>query len=281
MGGKSVVLLAVGLFASLVVAVAGIHQYLLRQHPPSEASGLLWRVESALGGAQDLQIDLTAVDHTTGDTAVRMTVHVLVGPIPALSVHYTEPSTLAGEIVVVQNDLLSHYIPLTDTLVVRRWTGIPLAAVGLAGLDVSRLRTAVAQGTVTARVIEEIATLSSSGSAVDISLPSFPPAPGERTIGTLVDPSLAPLLPGLIPTLAPDTLSPTRDTYIIEVRDATSGKLTQVLWVDRGTYFIRKVLFYTDDRLTRSIEVERLLINQGLTPEDVLTLPRASVTVRG
>ncbi len=278
MGGQSVVLLAIGVFTSLVVAVAGVHQYLLEQNPPSEAGGLLWRAENALAAAQDLQIEVSSIDHQASDAAVRMIVRVLVRPIPALSIVYTEPEALAGQIVVVQNDLLSHYLPAADMLVVKRWSGIPLAAVGLAGLDVSRLRTAVTQGTMTARVIEDIADISSIGSGASFSLG---PADATTSGGVPGDSVFAPSLLGFAPSLAADAATPTRRSHVIEVRDAATGNLVQVLWIDRGTYFVRKVTYYHGDRLARTIEVERLLINQGLTSEDVLAVPRAGVTVRG
>ena len=91
----------------------------------------------------------------------------------------------------------------------------------------------------------------------------------------------APSLLGFAPSLAADAATPTRRSHVIEVRDAATGNLVQVLWIDRGTYFVRKVVYYHGDRLARTIEVERLLINQGLTSEDVLAVPRAGVTVRG
>lgn len=278
MGGQSVVLIAVGLFTSLVVAVAGVHQYFLEQNPPSVASGLLWRVENALSSAQDIEAEITSVDHGAPGLPVRMTLRVLVGPIPALSVVYTEPAGVAGQILVVQNDLLSHYMPQESLLVVRRWAGVPLAAVGLAGLDVSRLRAAIADGTVTARVVDDIASVSALGESAGISFTREGPALDAAS--ALVSPRRVsePSILQFTPSLAPDPWA--RGTYIVEVRDAKTGRLTQVVWVDRGTYFLRKILYYSDDRLTRTIEVERLLINQGLT-QDVLTLPRAATTVRG
>jgi len=282
MGGQSVVLLAVGIFTSLVVAVAGVHQYLLQQHPPSEASGLLWRVENALSTAQDLEIDVSSTDRGAADVTARMTVRVLVSPIPILSVEYAEPAELAGQIVLVQNDLLSHYLPSDNLVIVKRWTGIPLAAVGLAGLDVSRLRDALAQSTVTARVLEDGTSLSTLARGADISFTPDATALGASPLGG--DASTAPEPPSLAfaPTLAPDSAAlEQRGTYTIEVRDAATGNLTEVVWVDRGTYFIRKILYYTDDQVERTIEVERLVINQGLGPEDLLTLPRTASTVRG
>jgi hypothetical protein len=284
MSGQSFVLLAVGLFAALVVAVAGVNHYLLEEHPPSEATGLLWRVENALSNAQDLRIDLSSTEYGTAPVTVRMTVRVLVSPVPALSIQYTEPDSLAGQVVTVQNDLLSHYLPQEDLVVVKRWSGVPLAAVGLAGLDVSRLRTDIQQGAVTASVVDDIVALSSASPQADFvlaeTLAGASLGQGDALDATATA-SFSPSLSGFTSSASTDVGTPTHSSYIVEVRDAKSGDLTQALWIDRGTYFIQKVVYYQNGQRVRTIEVERLLMNQGLTINDVMILPRASVTVRG
>ncbi len=282
MSGQSLVLLAVGLFTSLVVAVAGVNHYLLQEHPPSEASGLLWRAENALSKAQDLRMDLASTEYGDATTTVRMVVRAIVGPLPALSIQYTEPESLAGRVTTIQNDLLSDYLPQQDLVIVRRWSGLPLAAVGLAGLDVSLLRTAVQKGTVTARVVDDTASLSSAAPWGDFALPQTlaGTSSGDTVDATAVgtfDPSLLGFAPSSLSGI--DVL--TRARYVIEVREAESGHLTEAIWIDRGTYFVEKVVYYQDDQQTRTIEVERLLMNQGLTVGDVLITPRVSVTVRG
>jgi hypothetical protein len=287
MSGQSFILLAVGFFSALVVTVAGVNHYLLQEYPPSEAAGLLWRVENAVSSVQDLRIDLSSTEYGTAPATVRMTVRVLVSPVPALSVQYTEPESLAGQVVTVQNDLLSHYLPQEDLVVVKRWSGVPLAAVGLAGLDVSRLRAEVQQGTVTARVVDDIVMLSSESLQANFVLtenlvgPSLsdgnPPDATEATASASFSPSFS----GFASSTSPGTATPTHSSYIVEVRDAKSGDLTQALWIDRGTYFIQKVVYYQNGQRVRTIEVERLLMNQGLTINDVMILPRASATVRG
>ncbi len=284
MSGQSLVLLAVGLFASLVVTVAGVNHYLLQEHPPSEASGLLWRAESALGSAQDLRIDLSSTEYGETSVTVRMVVRAIVGPLPALSIEYTEPESLAGRVITVENDLLSDYLPQQDLVIVRRWSGVPLAAVGLAGLDVSRLRAEVRKGTVTARVIDDIASLSSAapsaGFTLTQSLAGTSSGDGDAVDAAAVG-AFDPTLAGFAPSSPSGVDTLTRASYVIEVREAQSGKLTQTVWIDRGTYFVEKVVYYRDDQRTRTIEVERLLMNQGLTVDDVLIIPRVSVTVRG
>jgi outer membrane lipoprotein-sorting protein len=67
----------------------------------------------------------------------------------------------------------------------------------------------------------------------------------------------------------------------MEVRDAESGQLTRTLWVDRRTFLVQKVVFFEDDRRVRTLEIERLILNQGLTANEILVLPRAASTIRG
>ena len=284
MNGQSLVLIAVGLFTSLVVTVAAVNHYQLEAHPASVASGLLWRVENALTSVQDLQADVSSTEFTDPSQPVHMTVRAIVTPVPALSVEYTAPDELSGQIVTVENDLLSHYVPKDGLLIVRRWSGLPLAAVGLAGLDVSRLRTQLEQGTITARVLDESTSLTATGLTSDLQVePILAGATqsGSGAPAAALPASTAPALTDLGSPPAAGTSDPLDGTYIIEVRDAKSGDLTQALWIDRKTYFIQKVIYYEKDSRAREIEINQLRVNQGLTTEGILTLPQTATTIRG
>ncbi|MEI6172027.1 MAG: hypothetical protein WCQ45_06095 [bacterium] len=284
MSGQSLVLLAVGLFASLVVTVAAVDRYLLDEYPPSEIAGLLWRVENALGRAQDMEISLASTEYGNNPETVRMVVRVLVSPVPALSIHYTEPESMRDQVVTIENDLLSHYLPEADLLVVKRWTGVPLAAVGLAGLDVSRLRTQWQQGTVTVQIIDSMASFDSgalttsfafAGTLTSTSLDQ------DTSLSATPSPAFDLNLAGFASAPSINLSDPLYGSYIMQVRDAKSGRLTQTLWFDRATFLVQKVVFFEDDRRVRTLEVERLFLNQGLTADEVLVLPRAASTIRG
>jgi hypothetical protein len=284
MSGQSLVLLAIGLFSSLVITVAAVDRYLLDEHPPSEIAGLMWRVENALGRAKDLEISLASTEYGANPETVRMVVRVLVGPVPALSVHYTEPESMRDQVVTIENDLLSHYLPEADLLVIKRWTGVPLAAVGLAGLDVSRLRAEWRQGTVTVQILDTMANLASDALATTS---AFAGTLASTTLdqGTSLSahpsPVFDPDLPGFASPSSISLSDPLYGSYIMEVRDAESGRLTRTLWVDRRTFLVQKVVFFEDDRRVRTLEIERLLLNQGLTADEILVLPRAASTIRG
>jgi len=284
MSGQSLVLLAVGLFASLVVTVAAVDRYLLDEHPPSEIAGLLWRVENALGRAQDLEISLASTEYGNNPETVRMVVRVLVGPVPALSVHYTEPESMRDQVVTIENDLLSHYLPEADLLVIKRWTGVPLAAVGLAGLDVSRLRAEWQQGTVTEQILDSTASFDSGALATSFAFAGTLASTSldqGTSLSATPSPAFDPDLSGFASAPSISLSDPLYGSYIMEVRDAESGRLTQTLWFDRRTFLVQKVVFFEDDRRVRTLEIERLLLNQGLTTDEILVLPRAASTIRG
>jgi hypothetical protein len=284
MSGQSLVLLAVGLFASLVVTVAAVDRYLLDEYPPSEIAGLLWRVENALGRAQDMEISLASTEYGDNAETVRMVVRVLVSPVPALSIHYTEPESMRDQVVTIENDLLSHYLPEADLLVVKRWTGVPLAAVGLAGLDVSRLRTQWRQGTVTVQILDNMVNLASGALATSFAFAGTLTSTSldqGASLSATPSPTFDPDLSGFASAPSVSFSDPLYGSYIMEVRDAVSGRLTQTLWFDRTTFLVQKVVFFEDDRRVRTLEVERLLLNQGLTADEILVLPRAATTIRG
>ena len=284
MSGQSLVLLAVGLFASLVVTVAAVDRYLLDEHPPSEIGGLLWRVENALGRAQDMEISLASTEYGDNPETVRMVVRVLVSPVPALSIHYTEPESMRDQVVTIENDLLSHYLPEADLLVIKRWTGVPLAAVGLAGLDVSRLRAEWQQGTVTVQILDSTASFDSGALATSFAFAGTLTSTSldqGTSLSATPSPAFDPDLSGFASAPSISLSDPLYGSYIMEVRDAESGRLTQTLWFDRRTFLVQKVVFFEDDRRVRTLEIERLLLNQGLTADEILVLPRAASTIRG
>lgn len=284
MSGQSLVLLAIGLFSSLVITVAAVDRYLLDEHPPSEIAGLLWRVENALGRAEDLEISLASTEYGNNPETVRMVVRVLVGPVPALSVHYTEPESMRGQVVTIGNDLLSHYLPEADLLVVKRWAGVQLAAVGLAGLDVSRLRTEWQQGIVTVQILDTMASLASDALATTFAFAgslASTTLDQETTLSAAPSPAFDLALPGFASPPSVNLSDPLYGSYIVEVRDTESGRLTRTLWVDRATFLVQKVVFFEDDRRVRTLEVEQLLLNQGFTADEILVLPRAASTIRG
>ncbi len=283
MAGQNYILLAIGLFVSLIVTVAAVDQYLLTQHPTSEVEGLLWRVESAFSRIEDLEALLVIDEDASAGESVRMLVRLVNGPPPVMSVKYLEPAPLAGQLTTVQNDLLSHFLPLDNLVVVRRWVGIPLAAIGLAGLDLTQLQTDWEAGKVDIRLLENAAAVPLDVFASPI-LTGSTLSEADCTDGLsfcqLVEP---PAFSELGFSQIAEALGESFQTgYVLEVRTTATGSLARMVWVDRESYLIQKVVFYTDDgRRDRTIRVERMTLNQGLTADEVLALPRNAEIVRG
>jgi len=282
MNSQSVTLIALGVFVSLIVAVAAIDHYLFEEHPPSEVGGLLWRVTNAISRVNDLEAVVEVTE--SSQTPIRMRVRLINQPLPALSVRYLDPPELEGQIYTVENDLLSHALPDEGIIVVKRWVGLPLAAVGLASLDLSQIEAAWEAGKLQLQVLQSVPAFSADAFSTSVALSgtlteSFHPLPlsfcpdiprSEESYLSLAAPAEG---------AVPGTL---RGEYILEVRDAASGRLTRMIWIDRETYFVHKVVFFSDEgQRDKTIELQQLMIDQGLTAEDVLTLPRGLDTLRG
>ena len=156
MNSQNLIIFAIGVFVGLIVTVAAIDQYLLEEHPPTEVSGLIWRNENAFSRIRDFEAVLEITKAGAPNEPVRMLVHYLNAPIPVLSVRYLRPDSIKGEQFVVQNDQLSHYLPQENLVVIKRWVGVPLAAVGLGNFDLSGLKEDWSSGRVTIEVVQNV-----------------------------------------------------------------------------------------------------------------------------
>ena len=183
----------------------------------------------------------------------------------------------------VENDLLSHVLPGENLIVVKRWVGLPLAAVGLAGLDLSQLKNEWNAGQLELQVLQNVPAFSSDAFSTSLTL-----------AGTLTDSS-----PEILSSFCPSLCEPEasrlsftstagsaienaiRGEYILEARDAWTGELTRMIWIDRETYFVQKVVFFSDGQRDKTIQLQQIKTDQGLTAEDILTLPRDLELLRG
>jgi hypothetical protein len=283
MNSQNILLIAIGMFMTLIIGVAAVEQYLSEEHPPSEVGGLIWRVENAFSHIEDLEAVLEISESASPGMTMRVLVRLLNGPLPSLSVRYLHPTGVKDELFTVQSDLLSHYLPRQNLIIVKRWIGIPLAAVGLGALDVAQLKQDWAAGRATMQVLQNVVGFSSELFSSRLLLSQT--LAGDAgvmswsfctvTAGTAsVDPGFGRVDEGIIGNSI-------RGGYILEVRDARSGDLTRMMWIDRDTFLIQKVVFYSEGRRSKTIRVERVTVNQGLTEEDVLSLPRGVDTIRG
>jgi len=297
MDNQNIILLAIGLFLTLIITATAIDQFLLAEHPPLEVDGLIWRVENAFSHIRDLETVLEITEDGAPSQSMRMLVRYLAGPPSALSVRYLHPDSVEGEIFTIENDLLSHYFPKENLVVIKRWVGVPLAAIGLAGFDLQQLKSDWNMGNVRVQVLQNIAgfsddlipspiVLSNAFSASASPMVVFTePAPGTvcpalsfSPIGEETVQSCEPSFAYVTEIRASNSI---QGNYILEVRDAQSDALERMIWIERETYLIRKVVAYRDGKRQTTIRVEWIILDQGFMEGDLLNLPQGAEAIRG
>jgi len=282
MNSQNLILIGIGLFVGLFVGVAALEHHLLDEHDPATPAGLIWRAKTAFSRIDDLETVLDITDNNQASEPVRVLVQFLNGPEQALSVKYLQPTQMSGELFTVERDLLSHYLPAENLVIVKRWLGFPMAAVGLASFDLTQLEEEYKAGEVNLRVVQEVAGFNSDlfPSQIDITETlAGNKTPSSFSIGR-IDNEPVGILPGFADIGEPPTMSVIQGNYVLEVRDSETDELVRMVWVDRENFMVRKVVFFSDEQRARSIRVERITLNQGLTAEEILALPRGAETVR-
>ena len=298
MNNQSLIIFAIGAFVALIVTVAAVDQYLLDEHPPTEVSGLIWRIENAFSRVRDLEAVLEITREHELDEPIRMVVRYLSGPIPALSVRYLRPDAVKDERFVIQNDQLSHYLPEENLIVIKRWVGVPLAAIGLAQLDLSGLRDDWTAGRVRIEIVQDAPGFTPDlfPSPVTVAASFAQPGTADSFFSSTFPADRYPIAFSFCAEFEAEDADPTiwegltslgipaviGSSYILEVRDSRSDELVRMIWVDRETFLIRKIVVFEDGNRSTTLLVERIDLDQGLTEEEILTLPTRGVeTIRG
>jgi len=281
MNSQNLILLGIGLFVSLIVAVAAFDQYMLSEHNPMRPDGLIWRVKTAFNRIKDLEAVID-IENTGDNEPTRLLVRFVHGTESALAVRYLDPEPMRDELFTVSRDLLSHYIPQQNLIVVKRWAGLPLSEIGLVSFSLKELEKDWQAGRVELRVVRDTAGFN----------PDLFRSPLElaETIGgqVLYRPFSIGTGSGGMPSIEYGFArieaiagGPIQGGFILEVRDPRSGQLKRMIWIDPDTFLVRKVVLFSDGKRSTRIEVERLTLNQGLTAEEVLALPRGVEVVHG
>lgn len=283
MNNQNLILLGIGLFVSLIVTIAAVDQYLLSEHDPMEPDGLIWRVRTTFSRIKDLEAVLEVIESGDEDRTVRMLVRLLRGPEPALSVRYLSPDIVRDELFTVDRDLLSHYLPQENLVVIKRWIGLPLADVGVASFNLTQLEKEWKAGMVRLRVVRDIsgfgADLFPSPILLKETLSGYPRSePFSIWLGTQKETPSLPGFAGFEGTLSGGSI---QGGYILEVTDARSGELSRMIWIDRESFMVKKIVFFAEGRRTTSIRVQRITLDQGLTAEEILALPHGVEVIRG
>ncbi|MFC2083190.1 hypothetical protein ACFLSG_04040 [Candidatus Bipolaricaulota bacterium] len=311
MNNQSLILLAIGAFVALIVTVAAVDQYLLDEHPATEVEGLIWRAENAFNRILDLDATLQVSNESQPADNVRMKVRYVKGPPPALSMRYVPPQdagdelfigTVRDETFTVENDQLSHYIPSEGIVVSKRWPGVPLVAIALGIFDMTQLREDWASGKTQVEILQEISGFSGVAFASSVSiLDSFSHAPTMSSSSfsaqaLLVSQSYSlcftfcpefqeggpQLSLGLAQSLDAESASSIPGSFILEVRSSETGDLLKMVWIDRETYLIQKVVTFKNGQRSATMLVQLMTIDQGLTEADITATPQAGVeNIRG
>ncbi len=311
MNSQTSLLLAIGAFVALIVTVAAVDQYLLDKHPPTEVEGLMWRAENAFDHIQDLEVTLQVTTESLPADNLRMKVRYIKGPPALLSMRYLPPqdaaqdefsSTVRDETFTVQSDQLFHYIPSEDIVVTKRWPGVPLVTIGLGIFDISQVRDDWVAGKTKVRILQDISGFTglSFGTSVSVA-ESFSSGPDSVanafSVPGLESPppyslcfSFCPeftegqpeLSLGVAQALNAEAGNSIPGSYILEIRDASTDDLVRMIWIDRETYLIQKVVTFDHGQRDATLLVQLMTIDQGLTEADVVTPPEAGVeNVRG
>ena len=279
MNSQNLILIGVGIFIGLIVTVAAVDQYMMSQHNPMTPSGLIWRVQTAFDRVKDLEavIDVEG----GGDTGtVRLLLRFVRSAAEALSVRYLDPSAVRGELFLVNRDLLSHYIPQDNVIIVKRWSGFPLANIGLSGFSLEQLSADYAAGRVRLKVVRD-----ETGFGANLFPTPIEPAltiSGRRVLPPL---SLIKGTGGLPPLVGSFSQvqgggGTIRGDFVLEVFDHR-GALTRMIWIDPETYLVNRVVQITGGKRAITLTVERMTINQGLTASELMTLPRGVKVIHG
>ena len=310
MNNESLLLISLGVFAALIVAVVAITQTEIDQHPITEPAGLIWRVGDEFDRIQDLEVTLQVTDESRPGEYVKFKIKYVNNPTPVFSMRYVPPedvskdvfmSSVGNETFSVKNDQLAHYIPSENVSVSKRWPGMSLVNIGLGFFNLSQVQADWDAGTTEVRILHDpgfseipSAMLLSLGieSFTDTSNP-FDRIPGLEPQG----PESYALCFSFCPNLQVEDATSSlgfsqslfeysggtlQNSHILEIRDAQSEDLLRMIWIDPVTLLVQKIITFRNGERSTTFLVQSITIDQGLTESDVITpLPDAVPNIRG
>ncbi|MBU0595436.1 hypothetical protein KJ567_01965, partial [Candidatus Bipolaricaulota bacterium] len=168
---------------------------------------------------------------------------------------------------------------------------------GLVGFDLRQLKDDWNAGQVRVQVLQNIAGFSDDliPSHIVLSDTFAPPVSATNAFSDSLSSAVCPVLSFSLPgegDLQPcvpsfsyvseiSASNSIQGSYILEVRDAQSDELERMIWVERDTFLIRKVVAYREGRRQTTIRVEWIILDQGFVEGDLLNLPRGANVIRG
>jgi outer membrane lipoprotein-sorting protein len=309
MNNQSLILLALGAFVAIIVAAAALHQFSLDEHPITDVGGLIWRVDDAYNRIKDLEATLQVTDESQPGEYVRVKVKYVKGPPSVLSMRYVPPedvndglfiSSVGNETFIIKNDQLSHYIPSEDVMVSKRWPGLPLVDIGRGFFDISQVESDWLAKKTEIKILQD-SGFSEIPSATSLSIvESFshtaipftpfpalePPADQSYALSFSLCPDIQVVEPqssmGFAQSMLAGSGSSIQNSHVLEVRDAQSKDLLRMIWIDRKTYLIQKIVTFKDGQRSATITVQLITIDAGLMESDVIAPPQDGVeNIRG
>lgn len=320
MNNQSMILLALGAFVALIVAVVAVTQSELDEHPITEVGGLIWNVGNEFDRIQDLEATLQVTDESKPGEYVRVMIKYVKAPTPVFSMRYVPPETLTENVFMssvgnetysIENDQLSHHIPSENIAVIKRWPGIPLVDIGLAFFKLSQVEEDWEGGVTEIRILQnpgfsEIPAATSLSLAVEsfsyigsplARSPGLEP-PGSETyalhFSLRPDSQVKDLVSGVgftnsvvsgvgfTKSVSEYTGGTLQSSHILEIRDAQTKDLQRMIWIDPETLLVQKIVTFRDGERSTTFVLQRVTIDQGITASDII-VPRPSdaLNIRG
>jgi hypothetical protein len=310
MNSQNLILLGIGLFVSVIVATLAYNEFQQREHRPTEPGGLIWQVNTAFDRIRDLEavleievqpevydplvgldpafLEVAPFLPSPSAGAINAPFQVLLQYVndaqPALLLRYPvgDDNTTNDELLVIDSGRLSHYLPLEDAMVTRLWPArLPLTSLALMGFHLRAIESDWEAGRVELRVLQDVSGLPPGlfRAAMDLGYTIAGSRTGDGEI--CFRESYCPRLYSwsFVSIADPVSQGSIQGGYILEVRDAGSGELEAMIWVDRGDYTIQKTVRFVDGMRAYSIRAQRVEVNPGLLREDLVVLPRVSLEI--
>lgn len=293
MQGQNWILIGVALFLSLMVTITTVEHFLQETHDPGTPDGLIWHIQRGLLPTEDVTAVLsisTAGREGASRTHLRLHVQAIITPQFALRIQYLDPPELRGQIFILHDNVLSHYLPLINFVVTRELPEIATTAIEQVGLDLIRLQQKWQAGEIDLRVVrtEVMFTdfLVKTPMDLPISLAGFSSSAhqGNLSVSCVLTVDKRCFQHSLGITFTATALSEKkaiRKAYILEVKKAGTSELVNMIWVDHETFLIDRIAFFFAGQRTRTIVVEQITFNQNLTLDDILSLPHGIEIVHG
>ncbi len=292
MQNQTWILIGIAIFLSLMVAITTAEHFLQQRHDPGTPDGLIWHIQRRLLPTKDVDAVLSISTVGLGgasNTHMRLHVQAIITPQLALRIKYLDPPELRGQIFILHNNVLLHYLPLTNVIVTRELPEIATTAVAQIGLDLIRLQQKWKARELDMRVVRtrvmfadfliespiniptSLANLSSPVHQKNLSISCILMVEGryyQHSLGITFN------------TTAARGEKPIQKAYILEIKQPGTAELVYMIWVDHETFLIDRIAFFFAGQRTRTVFIEQVTFNQDIALNNIIYLPQGTEIVR-